>query len=276
LLVASASPYEPTLTVSPPLPTSNDLVTLGLGVVFDDCMEPLPEFRAVRVTDPSTGPAGAEPGRIDLVLERVVAGVPCEPGLARAGAVVAPVGDLEPGLFDVQVHLRTVFAPAPPDSATSAVRLGPDRVASRPRAEVLAGALTGDEELIGRFDLGVGVGPDGVLLQERFEVTASWWLAEPSGDQVQAAQPVPRSSADSTESALFGFYSTDNWELLIKVLDGCNLNGHFWVYGAAATDLGYRIQIRDLMSGALWVYENPLGQASPAITDVEALAACSP
>ncbi len=41
----------------------------------------------------------------------------------------------------------------------------------------------------------------------------------------------------TNESGLFWFFDDDNWEMLVKVLDGCGTNGHFWVFLAAATDV---------------------------------------
>ena len=51
------------------------------------------------------------------------------------------------------------------------------------------------------------------------------------------------------DAALFYFYSADNPELLVKVLDACSYNGHWWVYGSAATDQPYFIRIGDLAPG---------------------------
>ncbi len=60
--------------------------------------------------------------------------------------------------------------------------------------------------------------------------------------------------------------------MLIKVLDGCALNGHVWVYGASTTDLGYRIRVTDTATGAGTVkeYRNEPGLPAPAITDATA------
>ncbi len=85
---------------------------------------------------------------------------------------------------------------------------------------------------------------------------------------------VPFGSADS---GLFYFFSEDNWEMLVKVLDGCAINGHYWVLAAATTDVGYTLEVRDLQAGGEpRTYTNPVGQASPAILDLGAFGACSP
>ena len=58
--------------------------------------------------------------------------------------------------------------------------------------------------------------------------------------------------------------------MLIKVLDGCAINGHHWVYSAAATDLGLDITVTDTATGAAWTFGKPPGPPAPAITDSKA------
>ena len=78
----------------------------------------------------------------------------------------------------------------------------------------------------------------------------------------------------SDTSILYWFFEEDNWELMLKVLDGCSFNGHYWVFAAAATDVEYTLEVTDLQNGDTWTHQNPLGQASAAVTDTEALPTC--
>ena len=73
-----------------------------------------------------------------------------------------------------------------------------------------------------------------------------------------------------SSSGLMWFFGPDNMEMLVKVLDACTFNGHHWVLLAAATTVDYTIEILDSETGEIWTYRNPLGNASPATTDVEA------
>ena len=83
--------------------------------------------------------------------------------------------------------------------------------------------------------------------------------------------------AGTNDSGLFTFFNRENWEILIKVLDGCAVNGHVWVYGASTTDLGYTIRVTDTVTGAVKEYRNEPGQPAPAITDATAfLEGCQP
>jgi PKD repeat protein len=83
--------------------------------------------------------------------------------------------------------------------------------------------------------------------------------------------PVP---IESEDSGLFWFFKANNWEMLVKVVDGCSFNQHFWVFAAATTNVEYTLRVTDTLTGVEKEYRNPLGTAAPAITDTMALATC--
>ena len=62
---------------------------------------------------------------------------------------------------------------------------------------------------------------------------------------------------------------------MVKVLDGCAINGHFWVFTAASTDVAYTVEVTDTLTGETVSYSNALGERAPAVTDVEAFSGCS-
>ena len=78
----------------------------------------------------------------------------------------------------------------------------------------------------------------------------------------------------TNDSGMFYFFGRENWEVLIKVLDGCALNGHVWVYGASTTDLGYSIRVTDTVTGASRKYRHEPGLPAPAVVDTSAFPAC--
>ncbi|MCP4658010.1 MAG: hypothetical protein GY856_21585 [bacterium] len=78
----------------------------------------------------------------------------------------------------------------------------------------------------------------------------------------------------SDDSGLFWFFDPDNWEMLVKVLDACGLNGRYWVFAAATTNVEYTLRVVDTETDSVVEYHNPLGTASPAITDTSAFATC--
>jgi hypothetical protein len=82
---------------------------------------------------------------------------------------------------------------------------------------------------------------------------------------------VQRLAADS--GALW-FFSGNNFEMLVKVLDACALNDRFWVFAAAATHVELEIQVIDTRANQTKTYFKPFGPPAPAITDTNALATC--
>lgn len=108
------------------------------------------------------------------------------------------------------------------------------------------------------------------LQDSRYEVTVDWWTADGQSGEAQVAD------VGTEDSGLFWFFSSTNWELLVKVLDACAVNDHHWVFGAATTDLGYRVTVTDTESGDVREYRNEAGRAAQAIADVTAFSeACA-
>ena len=102
----------------------------------------------------------------------------------------------------------------------------------------------------------------------RFQVDVTWNGGGQSGKGQVA-------SAGTPDTGLIYFFDANNWEMLVKVLDGCALNNRFWVYSAATTDLGYTLTVTDTDTGAVKTYTNAPGSPAPAVTDAEAFATCN-
>ncbi len=78
----------------------------------------------------------------------------------------------------------------------------------------------------------------------------------------------------TADSGLFYFFTPENIEMLVKVLDGCGINQRYWVLAAATTTVEYTLTVTDTESGKVQQYFNPLGEASSAVTDADAFASC--
>jgi hypothetical protein len=102
----------------------------------------------------------------------------------------------------------------------------------------------------------------------RFQVEVTW--KDFQGNQGQGSVVPGASDA----SGLFWFFAPENWELLVKVLDGCALNGHHWVFSSATTNVEYTLKVLDTHTGEVATWTNPLGRSSPAVTDTNALGGC--
>ncbi|MEM6797087.1 MAG: PA domain-containing protein, partial [Acidobacteriota bacterium] len=103
----------------------------------------------------------------------------------------------------------------------------------------------------------------------RFQVSVTW------RDFQNTTGVGSRVNVESEDSALYWFFGPNNWELLVKVLDACGQpTPRFWVFAAATTNVEYELVVTDTQAGITRRYPNPLGVASPAITDTEAFATC--
>ena len=72
----------------------------------------------------------------------------------------------------------------------------------------------------------------------RYEVTVEFTA---NGETQPARVARPRTD----DSGLFYFFEPNNWEMLLKVLDGCTFNQHHWVFAATASDVGINLVVRD-------------------------------
>jgi hypothetical protein len=113
--------------------------------------------------------------------------------------------------------------------------------------------------------------PDGTTLcleQGRFRARARWRaFSGAEGD----ASTLPFGD----DSGLFWFFAEDNVELSVKVLDGCEANGHYWVYASGLTNLAIDLEVEDTVTGQLWSERTELGEAFPSRLDSSAFALCN-
>jgi hypothetical protein len=92
----------------------------------------------------------------------------------------------------------------------------------------------------------------------------------------QAARAVPFRTPFGIEPTVgfFSLFGPGNLEVTVKLLDGCAINGHLWLFASWTTTLGGELRIYDPVLDRERVYSKPGGQTSPAIADIEAFA-CS-
>jgi hypothetical protein len=218
---------------------------------------------------------GGEPGTQLASLEATASAVPSQPPGAffgydvSAAEVTAPAGGLFIGAEWDAVQNRGFFlcadqnGPAQQPAFSGAPGDWSDLSSAHPAYRALA--------IRARLAQAPACVPDDTTLclrDGRFRVEVDWQTANGATGR---GHPVP---ADSPDAGMFWFFRSSNWELLVKVLDGCPVNQHYWVFAAATTNVGYVLTVTDTASGQSRRYENPLGRTSAAVTDTEALAAC--
>lgn len=107
------------------------------------------------------------------------------------------------------------------------------------------------------------------LSDGRFRVTVVW---RTSGGDSGDGQAVPFSE----DTGFFWFFDPDNLELIIKVLDACQLPGfnNFWVFFAATTNVDFTVTVTDTATGVTKEYMNPAGQAASPVQDTLSFKTC--
>jgi len=100
----------------------------------------------------------------------------------------------------------------------------------------------------------------------RFAVTAAWQKSDgTSGDGHGVGL--------TGDSGYFWFFDSANIEVVIKVLDGCAVNGNHWVFAAGLTNVDVDLRVVDSETGAEFIQENPQGVAFAPIQDTKAFVA---
>jgi hypothetical protein len=181
-------------------------------------------------------------------------------------AYVVEMRTLEGAFAEIQV------LPANTTSATVTGLTSAFAYVFRVRAQNGAGpsAYSNEATAATNFPAGACVA-DGTTLclnHGRFRVQVEWKTATDAG----SGNVVPVSSDDS---GLFWFFAPDNWEMLIKVLNGCSgSSGHYWVFFSATTNVQLIVNVTDMQTGKVKVYFNPQGVSAGPVTDTGAFATC--
>lgn len=85
----------------------------------------------------------------------------------------------------------------------------------------------------------------------RFQVTADFLTSVETG--------VGQANTLTGDSGWFWFFEESNAELIVKVLDARAVNGNFWVFFGALSDVEYVVQVLDTETGEEREYRNPQG-----------------
>jgi hypothetical protein len=94
--------------------------------------------------------------------------------------------------------------------------------------------------------------PTALCPQNRFRITVDFV------DPRTATHGQAHAVSLTSDTGVFWFFAPENQELMVKVLDGRGVNGHFWVFYGALSDVEYTITVTDIATGASKTYHNPL------------------
>jgi streptogramin lyase len=144
-----------------------------------------------------------------------------------------------------------------------------------------------DHPFIGRFVLGgttIGTGPcapsEHVLCLDdqpgdrRFRVEVEYHTAR-NGGLSGSGHALPLDTLGVRRGGLFWFFSQDNPEVVVKVLDGCAVNDRRWIFASGGTDLALTIMVEDVVTSEVHTYYNLDQQPFAPVQDVNAID-CTP
>jgi hypothetical protein len=106
-------------------------------------------------------------------------------------------------------------------------------------------------------------GPVLCLASDRFRVQVHWQLATGQSGDGEAV-------ALTSDTGYFWFFDPTSVELLVKIVDGRAVNGDFWVFYGALSNVAYTLKITDTQTGRTKTYTNPQGTMA-SVADTSAL-----
>ncbi|HKF43927.1 MAG TPA: hypothetical protein VKG01_12555 [Thermoanaerobaculia bacterium] len=192
-------------------------------------------------------------------------------GLTNVNVVIT-VTDTQTGAVRVYVNPQgTAFQPI---QATDAFSMAPEESLLSPSgpeaattAEAAAKAAAEVSSLAaGRFAAQAACNADSTTLclnSGRFQVRVTWNTTDGRSGAGQAVSL-------TGDTGYFWFFSANNVEMVIKVVDGRAVNGKFWVFAGGLTNVNAIITVTDTQTGAVRVYVNPQGTAFQPIQATDA------
>ena len=108
------------------------------------------------------------------------------------------------------------------------------------------------------------------LQDGRFRLEVDW---KDFQNQTGKGHAIPLAERD--DSGLFWFFEEENIELTAKVLNGCALGGHMWVFLSSASTVEYTVTVTDTWTNSKKTYTNDRGEAAPLVADTAAFI-CDP
>ncbi|MCG8460297.1 MAG: spondin domain-containing protein [Holophagales bacterium] len=176
---------------------------------------------------------------------------------------------VESGEWVLQKRVTLYAWDAGTDSGTNYTSSNADTQPRQPIAPISTGPL-GNGVPVGTFTFTRmdAVDPPPLLLQGgRFTVTAEW---ENRDGTRGVAMPEPLTA----DTGYFWFFDANNVEAVIKVLDACAINGHFWVFAGGLTDVEVELVVTDTLTDTTRTYTNDLDNPFQPIQETSAFATC--
>jgi len=175
----------------------------------------------------------------------------------RNGTAAAPIQDT--GAFTCTAGDA---GPAKAAGASRAPGQPPAASAVPPAAAPMAVPATGPP--------GCSATATSLCIAGRFAIDVDYRTAQ-GGGLAGSGEAIDLQGLGVARGGLFWFFAADNPEMLVKVLDACSLDGRFWIFYAAGTNVGFTLTVTDTQTGRARTYRNPDGTSAPPVQDTSAL-----
>jgi len=107
---------------------------------------------------------------------------------------------------------------------------------------------------------------------DRFAVDVAFDPPPPTDDDTLLE---PGHAVELTDdTGYYWFFRDTNVEMVLKVLDGCGVNGHYWVFAGGLTNVQVEMEVCDTQEGIQRTYRNPQETTFQPIQDTAAFATC--
>ena len=170
---------------------------------------------------------------------------------------------------NVQGHLASVADTAafPGSNAVMGASSAPEPAPTGPEMDEMVRQQRADVAALLTPSSAQACTPNGTTLclnSGRFQVRAIF-TAPTLGITNGTAQAVPL----TTDTGYFWFFSSNNVEIVIKAVDGRPVNGFYWVFYGALSDVEYTITVTDTVTGVVKPYSNMQGHLA-SVADTSA------
>ena len=134
------------------------------------------------------------------------------------------------------------------------------------------GVATGNAGIGGDFTISLESSAGGGCIRDettlclggqRFQVQVDWDSGNGETGRGQA-----RMLTDTT--GYYWFFDPTNIEIVVKVVDGCSVNDHQWVFAAGLTNVGVTLRVTDTQTGETKTYESPVNTPFAPLQDTSA------
>jgi hypothetical protein len=80
--------------------------------------------------------------------------------------------------------------------------------------------------------------------------------------------------SETSDTGTFWFFTPNNLEAIVKVVNGCTFNQRYWVFAAGLTNVAVTVTVTDTATVSVRTYTNPQGTPFAPIQDTSAFATC--